>query len=289
MEKEIHWYYTKSINRVIDYIENHVTGDLSLDKLADIGGFSKYHFHKIFKVITEETLNGYVKRLKMETAMRRLNRDPSLKMIDLAMELGYPSHANFSRDFQRYFQVSPSRARRTGIPKKESLSGEDLDIDYQGVIELSNMTVVYDRLLTGYDPLLIPEVFSQLYERIRILDPNGIYIKPVGIAYDDPDITPLHKCRYDACFELDTTVSPIPRNSDLNVKKIEGGLYCCFSFKGAGPEIFKAWDQIFQKWIIRNHYIPLEKPNLEFYYPSEEYGDGIFNARLFIPVKSISA
>jgi AraC family transcriptional regulator len=58
--------YKKRIHMLQDYIEAHPTEIFSSEQLAKISGLSKYHFHRIFKAITNESIFQYVTRVKME-------------------------------------------------------------------------------------------------------------------------------------------------------------------------------------------------------------------------------
>jgi len=48
--------YEKRVNTVIDYIREHLSGELSLAELARVAAFSPFHFHRVFKALTDETL-----------------------------------------------------------------------------------------------------------------------------------------------------------------------------------------------------------------------------------------
>lgn len=50
------------INRVFEYIYSNLDANLSLATIADIAFFSPFHFHRIFKAITGETINEYITR-----------------------------------------------------------------------------------------------------------------------------------------------------------------------------------------------------------------------------------
>ncbi len=52
--------YVRRIHKVQDYIESNIDSSLSIEELADIAGFSKFHFHRIFKGIVDEPLSRYV-------------------------------------------------------------------------------------------------------------------------------------------------------------------------------------------------------------------------------------
>ena len=60
--------YEKRVNRVIDHIRDHLADELSLESLAAIAAFSPFHFHRIFRAMTGETLAAFVQRLRLERA-----------------------------------------------------------------------------------------------------------------------------------------------------------------------------------------------------------------------------
>lgn len=59
--------YIYRINQVIDYVRSHLDEELSLQTLASLATFSPFHFHRIFKALTGETVNDFVRRVRLET------------------------------------------------------------------------------------------------------------------------------------------------------------------------------------------------------------------------------
>ncbi len=55
--------YEDRILRVLDYIHDNPAGDLSLDALADIAAMSRFHWHRVFRSVTGETLAQTVRRI----------------------------------------------------------------------------------------------------------------------------------------------------------------------------------------------------------------------------------
>ncbi|MCG8481431.1 MAG: AraC family transcriptional regulator [Spirochaetales bacterium] len=103
--------YLRCINAVIDYIESHLDRAVTLDELADLSGFSKYHFHRIFQSFTNEALYRFVIRLRVERAAALLvSRNDSV--TDIAFACGFNDSATFSRAFKKHFGVSAVRWRR---------------------------------------------------------------------------------------------------------------------------------------------------------------------------------
>ena len=60
--------YERRVNRVVDYIEAHLSDELPLEKLAAVAAFSPFHFHRVFAAITGETLSDFIRRIRLERA-----------------------------------------------------------------------------------------------------------------------------------------------------------------------------------------------------------------------------
>ena len=103
--------YRARINRVMDYIEKNIDREFTLDELAGISFFSKYHFHRIFSSIMGETVFNFIQRTRIEKAAYLLLSDRNMTVTSIAYDCGFSSHALFTRTFKKYFVVSPSRWR----------------------------------------------------------------------------------------------------------------------------------------------------------------------------------
>ena len=98
--------YIYRINKVIDYIELNISSELSLEKLSGIANFSPFHFHRIFKGITNETLNNFIKRKRIEKAGSILITEKDKPISDIAFHCGYNSLSVFCRNFKDYFKIN---------------------------------------------------------------------------------------------------------------------------------------------------------------------------------------
>ena len=106
--------YLTRINRVVDYIQRHLIEDLSLTVLARVANFSPYHFHRLFKAITGETLNDFVRRVRLEKAGGMLVLNPQESITNIALECGFNEPNYFARQFRQHIGVSPSDYRKHG-------------------------------------------------------------------------------------------------------------------------------------------------------------------------------
>ena len=278
-------YYIKRINQAIDFLEANFDKKVALEEVANAAMFSKYHFHRIFKAIMNETLNNYIKRLRLEKAFKVLIAGTNESITDLAYKFGYQSVAGFSRDFQEYYGMSPSKARKakqSPINRGVDLS-KDINLSFIEVKSVPTYHVFYQRVAVGYDISEIRKAFGRLYEYATTNDLLTSTSQVIGVGYDDPDFTPANKCRYDACIIFDSK-NKLPQDIPFNKKVLLGGLYAIFCFEGNADEFHSAWDTIFKEWLLNSDYLPDDKPHLEMYLPSEHYENGIFKANLCLPI-----
>ncbi|MBP1047409.1 helix-turn-helix transcriptional regulator [Enterococcus sp. BWM-S5] len=104
--------YIRLINKTEDYIENNLKEAISLNDLARNAHLSEFHFHRIFKKYSSETVNEFVTRFKLERAAIFLCVDPKISITTIAMEYGYNDSSSFSRTFKAHFGLSPLNYRK---------------------------------------------------------------------------------------------------------------------------------------------------------------------------------
>ncbi len=103
-------YYGR-INDVKQYIREHIDEPLNREVLAAVAGFSVSHFHRIFTAYVGENMAGYVRRVRLERAGRKL-RMGAVDITEVALAAGYDTHAAFSKAFKQQFGLSPSEFRQ---------------------------------------------------------------------------------------------------------------------------------------------------------------------------------
>ena len=68
--------YSERIQRVVDYLAEHLDETLDLEVLARVAYLSPYHFHRIYRGLLGETVNDTVRRLRLRrSAIDLLDRD----------------------------------------------------------------------------------------------------------------------------------------------------------------------------------------------------------------------
>jgi AraC family transcriptional regulator len=112
-EPQILEIHTNCIEDVMRYIREHIGEPLDRETLAAVAGFSVPHFHRVFTAHVGESAIGYVRRLRLERAARKL-RMGAVDITEVALAAGYDTHAAFSKAFKQQFGLSPSEFRQLG-------------------------------------------------------------------------------------------------------------------------------------------------------------------------------
>lgn len=104
-----------NLNQAMDYIEEHLTEEVSFDELAKKTGISVYHFKRTFSFITGMSLAEYIKKRRLAEANLALLAGE--KVTDVAFKYGYQSIEGFSRAFRDWSGQAPSEVMKTQIQK----------------------------------------------------------------------------------------------------------------------------------------------------------------------------
>ena len=97
-----------SIQNSINYINSHLEDDLSPEILAGKANYSLFHFCRMFKEVTGESVMRYVREKRMEMAISDMKEGRSL--ADIAVKCGYETTSGFSRAYKRQFGRRPEKS-----------------------------------------------------------------------------------------------------------------------------------------------------------------------------------
>ena len=101
----------EAIERVLNYMEEHMNEDLMTEQLAEMAGLSPFYFQRLFKRLVGKSVQEYVKLRRLAHSVEWLNI-PEKRIIDIALECGYSSHANYTRAFKEVFAITPEEYRK---------------------------------------------------------------------------------------------------------------------------------------------------------------------------------
>lgn len=100
-------YY--KVTKAVNFVNEHFDEKISVEQLADIAGMSTSAFHRAFKQSITDSPLQYIKKVRLNRAKNMLVKD-GVSASEAALQVGYESISQFSREFKRYFGLPPSRA-----------------------------------------------------------------------------------------------------------------------------------------------------------------------------------
>lgn len=112
--------YSKIFLSVCDYINKHFNENITLEQVADLAGFSKYHFSRIFRQYAELSFYQYLNKKRIMHAATLL-MEPDISITDISLQCGFSSISAFIRMFKIHKSCTPSEFKKMYITAKHSL------------------------------------------------------------------------------------------------------------------------------------------------------------------------
>lgn len=298
-------HYQDRVNRVLDYIGEHLDSDLSLTRLAAIACFSPFHFHRIFQGVTEETLNSHVRRVRLERAALLMKSSPRKRITQVALETGFGGTAEFSRAFKNHFGLTASSWDRHS-PLENSKIRKAPDVPLFHTIEelhrwknetkdarvrvcrYSAFRYVYSRIYAPYGNTKLVDAYHALVAWLAERGTDTGDIVFIGMSLDDPSITPSENCRYDmgVAFRreaggiLSEIVRSRGRSAQLcrelpgqaecdkrgfTIRDFEAQQIVAFHCSGDLAYVGRAWQYLYRIWLPSGAYEPADLPAIEMF------------------------
>jgi len=172
----------------IQFIESHITEDLSAERIAKEYGISTFYFQKGFNILCGFTFGEYVRNRRLSLAGRDIVYGNE-KVIDVALKYGYDSPDSFTKAFTRFHGVTPVAARKDGVPIKSfaplrivfSLEG-GYSMDYK-IVRKESFTVIGNSKKLSYEGAQnsIPAFWGEHFASGKGRTVRGVF----GISIDE--------------------------------------------------------------------------------------------------------
>lgn len=265
------------ISKVLEYIQLNLSGELSLEKIAEIANYSPFHFHRVFTEFVGETPKQYIIRLRLERIAHYLKVFPSLSISELADKSGLSSLSTFSRAFKNYFGMSAEAYRK--MPNDEfrkfcktdskkckidELKTPDLwhrdfameeIMDWKNKVDISVKKVQETKVIYLNTCLDTSDAVSLAFRKLcQWAEPRGLIsaeTRFVGMLLDIPFITPLEKCRYWAGI---TFPGHIKLPKEVSLAEIPMGFYANYILNGNLLSTLKSLMYFNHVWLAESGY-----------------------------------
>lgn len=295
--------YLERVNRAIDHITQNLDAPLGLDELARVACFSSFHFHRVFKLMTGETVQQFVKRVRLERALYLLSHGKAPSLTEIALRCGFTSSSDFSRSFKRRYGVPPSaidlptfrgdhraEMQRRVTPEWDGHRldrlppGENPDGFEMTLRALPARTVAYIRVHRPYEGSGVSDAAHALMAWAEGRGwADGQWL---GYQWDDPEIVSLDACRYDVGVTVPASFRAEGRVGRLALPPMQ---VAELPLDGDIGLVMRALDWTFGTWLPRSAYVPDDQPCFEAWH-GRPYADGTdrFRVRVQLPVVPIA-
>lgn len=275
----------------IEHIENNLENELSIEDIAAIACMSKFHFQRMFSMLTGYTVSEYIRNRRITIAAQELVNTGS-RVIDVAIKYGYDSPESFTKAFQRIHGINPSAAKKNthslkAYPKLSfqiQLKG-DVEMNYR-IVEKESFPVVGKSIRTtvvgGQNNRDIAAFWVESNQNgfAAELAKNCGQLGLIGICLD------FDKQQENMTYLIAAEKGDEPTPTDWEERQIPSASWAVFPVHGAMPDAMpKVWDRIFSEWFPATGYEHAGGPEMEVYLSDADPSSEDYYSEIWIPIK----
>lgn len=281
--------WIKNISEAISYIEDNITNELTVEKIANTAFISPFYFQKGFSMLCGFTVSEYIRQRRLTLAGIEIVSSDE-KIVDIAIKYGYDSSDSFTKAFTRFHGVTPTTVRKTGAiiksfaPLKISFTLKGgFTMDYK-IVKKDSFTVIGSLKRFAYDNAKseIPKFWTEHFQSDKCKIVCGMYGINIDESMGEKEFEYLIADDYNGTNE-------VPEG--FVIKVIPEFTWAIFPCIGAMPAAMQEISQkIFSEWLPNcKDYDFAAGYNIEMYNDPSNYTNGVqdkdYYSEIWIPVK----
>ncbi len=260
--------FFSSIEYLIQYIEDNIENDITLELLSEISFISKFHLIRVFKNVADITIMNYVRSRKLARSLKDL-LETNITIVDIAVKYNFSYEQTYIRAFRNEYDITPSKFRKEPIPLKivEKIN-INLYIDFKsGLLSKPLFIIRPEFKVIGIKDIIVEDenftknlandrgvvfFFNNRHKIKNAINPN-VYIGLTRIVSNDADYT-----YYMPSLQVNT-FEDLPEGMCSDI--IPTSKYIVFHYIGNhSPEEISVvtmealYDYIFQTWVLESSY-----------------------------------
>ncbi|MEV4534489.1 AraC family transcriptional regulator [Asanoa sp. NPDC049518] len=252
-----------ALNRLVDLVEESLTGDLDVKDVARTLGTTEHHLRRMFSSLAGMPLSEYLRRRRMTVAAAHVVRGEE-DLLSIAVRHGYGSTEAFGRAFRAVHGAGPGEVRRDGGPLRgqpqlrfrltvEGSERMDTRIvdhpEFRLVGHAARVSLVHH----GVNPRVQEHIAALPTEEHLRLKALGD-IEPRGLLAVSDDLDPDRAEGSELTYLHGVAVSPdAPIPDGLDVIKVPAGRWLVVRTAGPHPRTLQhTWAMTATEWFPSN-------------------------------------
>ncbi|MEQ8904475.1 MAG: helix-turn-helix domain-containing protein [Ekhidna sp.] len=187
------------VKELLSYINHHLDGDISLERLSKLSGYSPFYLHRKFKSKIGYSIRNFIIHQRIETAAYMLTLT-TIPIAQIKHLVGYETASSFNKAFKKVMGVSPKSFRTSNnyleavhhVPKSEYLS-----LNYE-LIKLPPRNAIVFPSVGNYFHREIYQVWGEVDRYLQVNELSEDQFEYLAILHSCQNITPDLPGRYDA-------------------------------------------------------------------------------------------
>jgi len=284
----------RALNDALSYIEDNLTDEISIKKMARIALCSEYHLQRMFSFLAGVTLSEYIRRRRLTLAAFEI-ANSTIRIIDIAFKYGYNSPDSFSRAFQELHGVTPSEARNSGTALK-AYSPMTFQLSIKGGSEMNFRIEEKDTFYIVGIMKRVPIVFHGVNPEIAAmwdnLDAETIKmlkelsnVEPSGLISAS---TNFSEGRMEEKGELDHYIGVATTHQSPESffsLEVPASTWAVFEAVGSFPDTLQnVWGRIYSEWFPSSNYEQAKGPEI-LWIEEKELTSQAIKSEIWIPVQ----
>ncbi len=266
------------IEKVLDYIHEHLDEPINVTNLAEKSCWSRWQFQRVFGNATGLTVAQYVRELRLSNAAELLLENQS-RHLEIALACGFESEISFSRAFKQMFQCSPreyrQRGKRIGLrtplkystPKRTWITPTaftQIRIENRAAFSITGSSDwIYGPFSEKPDFIeRVPQVWRALWQAIETRNINCLMDNPIGVIDNRKQTERPEQLLYWAGYPSEAQQK---RMEILNIPEQE---YAVIPVHGEVSALESAVEWFIGHWLPESNYSSIAGFELELYSPN---------------------
>lgn len=222
---------------------------------------SKYHLNRLFHAGTGLKLGEFIQRRRMEHAYYLL-AEKKMSVLEVALSVGYESHASFSRAFSKLFSLEPGKVKGGTTPKfvlPKLIKNQERPLLTPKILKLPEQ-VLPGLYGTGFENQSFFAVAQRLYQQVSdtLGLKNGFDFsrhKLIGVSLDSPWRGEQAQSRFFAGVDLgESAMATNMASLQLSEYRWQAGLWARFEHLGPYNTMWQTILSIYANWVIPNNH-----------------------------------